>query len=84
MALGEGRGLWQASGMPKPFRLTRRFPAAMTEDGFRNLRRVAADTGLAEGEVLSFVFEHFNSITDDEVFPHRLRLFKADLEARKR
>ena len=69
--------------MPKRFRLTRRFPAAMTEDGYRGLRRFAQSAGLSESEALSFVFEHFNSITDEEALPHRLRLFKAELEERK-
>ena len=70
--------------MAKRLRLTRRFPAAMTEDGYRRLRRFAQETGLEEGEVLSFVFEHFDSIMDAETFPHRLRLFQAELGARKR
>ena len=69
--------------MPKRFRLTRRFPASMTEDGYRGLRRFAEAAGLDENEALSFVFEHFNSITDEEALPHRLRLFKAELEDRK-
>ncbi len=70
--------------MPKRFRLTRRFPASMTEDAFRGLRRFAGDAGLDENEALSFVFENFGSITDEESLPHRLRLFKAELEDRKR
>ena len=69
--------------MPKRFRLTRRFPAAMTEDGFRRLRRFAAETGLDEGEALSFLFENFDSVTDAENLTARLRLFNAELEARK-
>ena len=32
--------------MPKRFRLTRRFPVAMTEDGYRGLRRFAGEAGL--------------------------------------
>ena len=70
--------------MAKRLRLTRRFPAAMTEDGYRRLRRFAAEAGLDEGEALSFVFEHFDSIMDDETFPHRLRLFQAELGDRRR
>ena len=69
--------------MPKRFRLTRRFPAAMTEDAYRALNRFADQAGLEQGEALSFVFEHFGSITDDEALPHRLRLFKAELAERK-
>ena len=52
--------------MPKRFRLTRRFNVAMTEDGFRRLKRFAADAGLDEGEALSFVFENFDSIADED------------------
>lgn len=70
--------------MPKRFRLTRRFPVAMTEDGYRKLRRFAHDAGLDEGEALSFVFEHFDSVTDSDALAHRLRLFNADLDERKR
>jgi hypothetical protein len=70
--------------MPKRFRLTRRLPVAMTEDGYRRLRRFAADAGLDEGEALSFLFEHFDSVIDGETLGHRLRLFNAELEARKK
>lgn len=70
--------------MAKRFRLTRRFPCAMTEDGYRKLRRFASDAGLDEGEALSFLFENFNSIIDEENLTARLRLFNSDLDARKR
>ncbi|MFA5580339.1 MAG: hypothetical protein WDA25_00120 [Paracoccaceae bacterium] len=70
--------------MPKRFRLTRRFPVAMTEDGYRRLKRFADEADLDEGEALSFLFEHFNSVTDHDNLSHRLRLFKAELPARKR
>ena len=50
--------------MPKRFRLTRRLPVAMTEDGFRRLKRFAAEARLDEGEALSFLFEHFDSVID--------------------
>ncbi|MCI5098276.1 MAG: hypothetical protein MRY77_18335 [Rhodobacteraceae bacterium] len=70
--------------MPKRFRLTRRFAAAMTEDGYRRLRRFAQEAGLDEGEALSFLFENFDSVTDTENLSHRLRLFNSELEARKR
>lgn len=70
--------------MAKRLRLTRRFPAAMTEDGYRLLRRFAQEARLEEGEALSFVFEHLDSIVDDQVFPHRLRLFQAELGDRRR
>ena len=70
--------------MPKRFRLTRRFNIAMTEDGYRRLRRFAAEAGLEEGEALSFLFEHFDSVTDSNNLTARLRLFNSELEARKR
>ncbi|WP_095590519.1 hypothetical protein [Actibacterium ureilyticum] len=70
--------------MPKRFRLTRRFPCAMTEDGYRRLRRFAQEAGLDEGEALSFLFENFDSVTDTDNLTHRLRLLNAELEARKR
>ena len=70
--------------MPKRLRLTRRFPIAMTEDGFRNLKRFAAEAGLDEGEALSFLFENFSSVVDHDNLTHRLRLFNSDLEARKK
>ena len=56
----------------------------MTEDGYRRLKRFAGEAGLDEGEALSFLFENFDSVTDDENLPHRLRLFNAELDARKR
>ena len=70
--------------MPKRLRLTRRFNVAMTEDGFRRLRRFAQEAGLDEGEALSFLFEHFDSVTDTDNLTHRLRLFNSELAARKR
>ncbi len=70
--------------MPKRFRLTRRFPIAMTEDGYRKLRSFSKEAGLDEGEALSFLFENFNSVIHEENLTHRLRLFNAELEDRKR
>ena len=70
--------------MPKRFRLTRRFNVAMTEDGYRRLRRFAQEAGLDEGEALSFLFENFDSVTDGDNLGHRLRLFNSELEARKK
>ncbi|NAZ36437.1 hypothetical protein [Rubellimicrobium sp. CFH 75288] len=69
--------------MPKRLRLTRRFAAAMTEDGYRRLRRFAEEAGLEEGEALSFVFENLDGITDPTGLSHRLRQFKADLAERR-
>ena len=70
--------------MPKRFRLTRRFPVSMTEDGYRRLKRFASEAGLDEGEALSFLFENFDGVTDAENLTLRLRQFNAELEARKR
>lgn len=70
--------------MPKRFRLTRRFPVAMTEDGYRNLKKFSADAGLDEGEALSFLFENFSSVMNEENLTARLRLFNSDLDARKK
>ncbi|MGA0539993.1 hypothetical protein [Neotabrizicola sp. VNH66] len=70
--------------MPRRFRLTRRFPVAMTEDGYRRLKRFATEAGLDEGEALSFLFENFDSVMHGENLGHRLRLFNAELEARKK
>ncbi|MAM60719.1 hypothetical protein [Maritimibacter sp. UBA3975] len=70
--------------MPKRFRLTRRFPVAMTEDGYRKLKSFSREAGLDEGEALSFLFEHFDSVTDTDALTHRLRLFNAEIDERKR
>lgn len=70
--------------MPKRFRLTRRFPTAMTDDGYRRLKKFASDAGLDEGEALSFLFENFDSVMNEENLTARLRLFNAELDARKR
>ena len=70
--------------MPKRLRLTRRFPVAMTEDGYRRLKRFAKDSQLEEGEALSFLFENFNSVINEDTFGQRLRMFQNELEDRKR
>lgn len=70
--------------MPKRFRLTRRFPVAMTEDGYRKLKKFSAEAGLDEGEALSFLFENFKSVIDEDNLTHRLRLFNSEIDARKR
>ena len=70
--------------MPKRFRLTRRLPVALTEDAYRRLRSFAHDAGLDEGEALSFLFENFDAVTDDEALAQRLRRFNLELDARKR
>jgi hypothetical protein len=70
--------------MPKRLRLTRRFPVAMTEDAYRRLKRFATEAGLDEGEALSFLFENFSSVINEDNLTHRMRLFNAELEDRKR
>lgn len=70
--------------MPKRFRMTRRFPVSMTEDGYRRLKSFSREAGLNEGEALSFLFENFSSVTHQEKLEHRLRLFNSDLEDRKK
>lgn len=70
--------------MPKRLRLTRRFPVAMTEDGYRRLKSFAAEAGLDEGEALSFIFENFNSVMNHDNLATRLRLFNSELDSRKR
>lgn len=56
----------------------------MTDDGYRRLKAFAADWDLDEGEALSFLFENFASVTHEENLIARMRLFKADLDDRKR
>ena len=70
--------------VPKRFRLTRRFPVAMTEDGYRSLKKFSNEAGLDEGEALSFLFENFKSVMNEENLIARLRLFNAEIEERKR
>jgi hypothetical protein len=70
--------------MPKRLRLTRRFPVAMSEDGYRRLKRFATESGLDEGEALSFLFENFSSVINEDNLTHRMRLFNAELEERKK
>lgn len=69
--------------MPKRLRLTRRPNIAMSEDGYRKLRALAQEAGLDEGEFLSFLFEHWCSVINEEKLIARLRLFNAELEDRK-
>ncbi|RMA41774.1 hypothetical protein [Rhodophyticola porphyridii] len=70
--------------MPKRLRLTRRPNIAMSEDGFRRLRTLSAEAGLDAGEFLSFLFENWASVIDEENLTARLRLFNSELEDRKR
>ncbi|MFY0690696.1 MAG: hypothetical protein HKP40_10245 [Litoreibacter sp.] len=70
--------------MPKRLRLTRRVNLALTEDAWRGLKKFSAQAGLDEGEALSFLFENFNSVMDEDNLTHRLRIFNSELEARKK
>ena len=56
----------------------------MTEEAFRRLRNFANQAELDEGEALSFLFENFASVMNEENLTARLRLFRAELEDRKR
>lgn len=69
--------------MPKRLRLTRRFPVALTNDAYRRLTGFATEAGLTTDEALTFLFEHFGSVIHADNLGHRLRLFKAELGARK-
>ncbi len=69
--------------MPKRLRLTRRFTIALTNDAHRTLFRFAEEAGISVDEALTFLFENFASVTDNDNLAHRLRLFKAGLEERK-
>lgn len=69
--------------MPKRLRLTRRFPVALTNDAYRALLRFAEGAGVTTDEALVFLFENFASVTHSENLEHRLRLFRANLGARK-
>ncbi|MDV7142181.1 hypothetical protein R3X27_05765 [Tropicimonas sp. TH_r6] len=70
--------------MVKRLRYTRRLNISLNEDAFRRLRKFSEEAGLTQDEALVFLFENFGSVTDDEALPHRLRLFKAELEDRKK
>ncbi len=70
--------------MPKRLRLTRRPNIAMSEDGYRRLRKLAAEAGLDDGEFLSFLFENWGSVINEEKLIARLRLFNSELEDRKK
>lgn len=68
--------------MARAQRLTRRFPAQMSEAGYRRLKKFAEEAGLDEGEALSFLFENFESVTNGDNLSHRLHLHRAMLEKR--
>ena len=68
--------------MPRTQRLTRRFPAQMTEAGYRRLRKFAEEAELDEGEALSFLFENFDSVMHRDNLLHRLDLHRSMLAKR--
>lgn len=70
--------------MPKRLRLTRRPNIAMSEDGYRKLRALSQEAGLDDGEFLSFLFENWGSVINEEKLVARIRLFNAELEERKK
>lgn len=70
--------------MPKRLKLTRRVNLAMTEDAWRKLKKFSAEAGLIEGEALSFLFENFSSVMNEENLTHRLQIFNSELETRKK
>jgi len=70
--------------LPRRLKLTRRVNLALSEDGWRRLKKFSAEAGLDEGEALSFLFENFGSVIDEDNLTHRLRLFNSELEARKK
>jgi len=70
--------------MPKRLRQTRRVNMALTEDAFRALRRVAAEGGITEDEALVFLLENWSSVIDHDNYTHRLKLFVAEVDSRKK
>lgn len=70
--------------MPKRLRLTRRANLAMSEDAWRRLKKFSSDAGLDEGEAITFLFENFSSVLNEENLATRLRIFNSELEARKK
>lgn len=70
--------------MVKRLRQTRRVNMALTEDAFRALRRVATEGDVSEDEALIFLLENWSSVIDRDTYTHRLKLFKAELDDRKK
>lgn len=61
--------------MPKTLRLTRRFPAAISEDAQRALRKFCRTHGMSADMALTFLLsEHERIVAEDRLF-HRLRAF---------
>ncbi len=70
--------------MAERFKPTRRVNLALTERGWRNLKKFSSEAGLDEGEAISFLFENFSSVMNEDNLTHRLRIFNSELEARKK
>ncbi|MEO9651127.1 MAG: hypothetical protein ABJ360_01965 [Roseobacter sp.] len=66
--------------MRKRSNTTRPFTIAVTQTGYRRLKRLADDETLAVADVLSFVFENFDEIIDDGAFQENMRQFKFTLQ----
>ena len=49
----------------------------MSEIGYRRLKQFVEETGLEQGDALSFLFEAFDVVTRHEALRHRLGLYKA-------
>ena len=67
--------------MARRMPLNRPLNTRISDAAWRRLRDFAAENGISEGEALTFLFENFGSVTDDQTLPHRLRLFRAELDA---
>lgn len=67
--------------MRKRSNTTRPFTIALTESGYRRLKLLADDERLDIGDILSFVFENFDDILNEERFNERMRFYKLDLQA---
>lgn len=56
--------------MPAQYRkpLPKRFSAAMSEEAYAELRRLAEDTGLSNNYVLTTLFEYADDLIDPKAF----------------
>lgn len=68
--------------MSQRLRLTRRPVAAISQDAHRQLRLFCEDSGLTEGEALTFLLENLRGIINEDTLSHRLKAFKSNKEAR--
>lgn len=58
-------------------RLTRRQTRALSDRATRRLRQFAQSAGLSEDEAITFIFENFDSVINEDTFTQRLALFQA-------